>query len=552
MRRSKLGLLLLVFGCAFALRSVFVESYPGWFLDEGLYLEYAKNMMAGKVGLFGANTIQPAPLFLFLSSLWFRLFGVSVISGRMLTSTLGSLSVLLVFLIGRKLWDEKVGLLGSLLLCVSHSALNLNRLFMLDTGVEFFSLIALLAMIHDLDSQTTRSALLAGIAVGLPSVVKIHGVSSIMTLILVYLFCGVSVRRMVLVALLALSVFLVYPVFSLCCAQEGFLWEITSHSTRSWGGFSKAFSLDILAISGVLSIVALLARSEVRLKRGNIVLFAAVFSAFLVFALLYFAWWDIVQVVPILCLATAAGFVYFLQCEKERVILILLFIFGIDYILLRGQNSVVQQALSETYRYLKASAAAGWILRGAQLVIIAAVLLPLILLMRAQVSGASREESSRWLRWAAHSVFLLLFVAFPVLDFGLTIRYVDHDGPRVDFECAAAYLERVVDADDVVIANPVLAFQLPCRAIPWSHAVRYQDQPEIFEWDCGLENVRLAVIDDHWRAVGTVPWSPAHKDLYDTVATWPLVHSCGSIAIRANPKSAVGQQENLQKPLRPH
>lgn len=140
------------------------------FSDENFYFNVAKNIVGGKVPYKDFFFAHP-PLHVFLLSLFFRIFGTSFLVGKVFTLIFSSLSPLILYLILKKIYDEKTGLIGVVIFLLSPTFLSfsligygmwetlffiltslylitLNRLFLASLALLFASLTKYLSLIY--------------------------------------------------------------------------------------------------------------------------------------------------------------------------------------------------------------------------------------------------------------------------------------------------------------------------------------------------------------------------------------------------------------------
>ena len=85
-------------------------------------------------------------LFQGVLSVFYRVFGVSDVLARGMSAAFSILTVLIVFELGRTLYDRRVGLIAALLLTISSYATALGRLAFLDSPMTFFFALSMLSM----------------------------------------------------------------------------------------------------------------------------------------------------------------------------------------------------------------------------------------------------------------------------------------------------------------------------------------------------------------------------------------------------------------------
>ena len=125
-------------------------------------------ILRGEIGNpFGTAWLTNPNLPLFLMAGPLSVFGPSVLGVRLLSPLVGALTVLAVYLGGRKLWGEDVGLAAAILLLGSHWHLQYSRLGMIQIwdGLLLVTAVCLLALAWRRGRRVPW--LLAGLAVGL-------------------------------------------------------------------------------------------------------------------------------------------------------------------------------------------------------------------------------------------------------------------------------------------------------------------------------------------------------------------------------------------------
>jgi 4-amino-4-deoxy-L-arabinose transferase-like glycosyltransferase len=104
----------------------------------------------------------------------FKVFGVSLASARIPSAIFGTLSIGLIFLLGRKLFDSRVGLFSSFILPTIYLHFQISRWSTTDMALSFFILLALyfFVLLHKTKFQKNTCAYLFYISMGLGFMVK--------------------------------------------------------------------------------------------------------------------------------------------------------------------------------------------------------------------------------------------------------------------------------------------------------------------------------------------------------------------------------------------
>jgi 4-amino-4-deoxy-L-arabinose transferase-like glycosyltransferase len=128
----------------FALAAVRPITYP----DEGRYAEIPREMFISgdwvTPHLNDLIYLEKPPLQYWATAFAYSVFGVSELSARLWTATTAWLGVLMVFLLGRRLWSTEVGVLAALFLASGAMYFTLGQVLTLDMAFATF-LTAMLA-----------------------------------------------------------------------------------------------------------------------------------------------------------------------------------------------------------------------------------------------------------------------------------------------------------------------------------------------------------------------------------------------------------------------
>ena len=92
------------------------------FSDENIYFSMGKSVSQGKLPYTGFDFVHP-PFQLYILAFLFKLFGSSLLAAKTLSIIASSLSAYLVFLISKKLFNEKIALLSSVFFLIDPSFL---------------------------------------------------------------------------------------------------------------------------------------------------------------------------------------------------------------------------------------------------------------------------------------------------------------------------------------------------------------------------------------------------------------------------------------------
>ena len=150
---QKWGQLLVLFGVCFVLFFVNLGQWDLWNPDEPRYAQVSREMVSsGDWILMHLNTQvygEKPPLFFWAIALSsFLMNGVNSFSARFPSALFGTLTVLLAFFLGKKLYCSRTGFLSGLVLATNVEFAYLATRANIDVTLTFFTTASLLCFIH--------------------------------------------------------------------------------------------------------------------------------------------------------------------------------------------------------------------------------------------------------------------------------------------------------------------------------------------------------------------------------------------------------------------
>jgi len=134
--------------------------------DESLYAEAAREMAASgdwvTPRVNGGAFFEKPPLYYWMAAASYRVFGVSPFAARLPAALAGILSVVLVALIGARVWGRRAGLLAGLALATCLQMAIVGRMGIMDMPLAFLTILAMLAYAR----WVTKAGLLWAVAFG--------------------------------------------------------------------------------------------------------------------------------------------------------------------------------------------------------------------------------------------------------------------------------------------------------------------------------------------------------------------------------------------------
>jgi 4-amino-4-deoxy-L-arabinose transferase-like glycosyltransferase len=132
----------LILSLAAFFRYINLRTNPGWYADEGNFIDFASNLANGRWEMFGIINapmlIQRPPLFLYVLSALFRIFGTDILVLRALTATYGVFTILIIYLFVRDAYNEKLALITTGIMAIWPWMVAYNRIGFTYNQLSFF------------------------------------------------------------------------------------------------------------------------------------------------------------------------------------------------------------------------------------------------------------------------------------------------------------------------------------------------------------------------------------------------------------------------------
>jgi 4-amino-4-deoxy-L-arabinose transferase-like glycosyltransferase len=172
--------------------TVLVSFSIGPYQNLDTQLEYQAALGVIKWGLPYVNSIgnmvnQP-PLGFYFEALFFRIFGASIYTGTTLVTLFGIGSTVLIYKIGKELYDKPTGLFATALFALTPWELVLSRSFLIDAQCLFFSLLCLSVGILAIRKGSVKLILLSGVFFAIALLTKLFAAFILIPLLLFYLY----------------------------------------------------------------------------------------------------------------------------------------------------------------------------------------------------------------------------------------------------------------------------------------------------------------------------------------------------------------------------
>ncbi|MFQ6008247.1 MAG: ArnT family glycosyltransferase [Candidatus Zixiibacteriota bacterium] len=161
---------------ALAVRVFYLSYYsgmPDWdqlTVDNYYHHHWAQSIAGGNI--WGDTTYFRAPFYVFCLGLLYALFGVSLWVGRMFGLVIGLGSIVMTYLLGKRIFNAKVGLLAALLQSIYPLMIYFECELLLDPLFTLLLQLAVYRLILWHERKTTKDAIITGLFLGLASITR--------------------------------------------------------------------------------------------------------------------------------------------------------------------------------------------------------------------------------------------------------------------------------------------------------------------------------------------------------------------------------------------
>lgn len=487
------------------LRSWNLETIPHWFWDEGVNMHISWNLANGRMQWFCLKyAFAPhPPLYFLIASFLLESFGNELIVLRGLSVIYSILTILLVYLIGSKMFGERIGLLSSLLLAIYPTAVYWNRMAFANNQVMFLSMLSLYSILLYLDQRDNKWFYLTGVLAGLSMVTEILGVGvffAIAAILWIY-----DRRRLPMFIIVSAIPPLVFVVYMLNLMPEYFIGDVLHGSGRA--------NYNALALS--LSIIAFMVYpSKIKEVAGDFIQW--VFEPVIL---------EIRENLPIFYLALSL--IVFLMPPSDDIFVLNLDFFwfgvaGFYFIKEKGNRDILLAFFLSTFVMLL------WLNRSDHMII---PLYPLfcigLSLLLTEMYGISclyfREKVKRN---AALIALVLVFYPLAVTLYYDVSSFITGDALSVEDigarEQVADFVNAQVTAEDVVLCDSHLTRMINCKTSVLIQSASFEGKPiayirgdygrDRFLFNCSYRNARFVVLVN-----GTMEWAMNQTALVDSM-----------------------------------
>lgn len=222
-KANRYFILVFLFGVALRLLELNTMTYS----DEGMYVYMAKLVYGGYRPYEDFFMSQP-PLYHYLTSVVFAFFGVGLVQAKIVPILFSILSIPLVYVIARRFYGLRYGLLAALLFALSPGVVANTRNAVLYSELVFFSLLASYLFLQGLESRSRWSLFFSGVFIGLATFSRLFGLS-LLVFVLITLFVARRKEFAGFFATILLGFVIVSSIFVAYFYSPSFIYQVFVH-----------------------------------------------------------------------------------------------------------------------------------------------------------------------------------------------------------------------------------------------------------------------------------------------------------------------------------
>jgi 4-amino-4-deoxy-L-arabinose transferase-like glycosyltransferase len=512
---AEIGTLVLILTLAAYLRLAHNVANPGWYTDEGTHILIAQQLARGRIQYMaiGASTLLFAklPLFELLLALLLRLGGEGMASLRLLTGTLGVVTVGTLYGVVRYVARDRIlALLAALLLAIYPQAILYSRFGFSYNLLAPLVLLVLLGLGSYADQKARRDWLfVAALAIGLGGVSDLWMFSLVLPLVAVVLLR--RWRDLAWSLPLVLLPFGLYALLMLLRYPQAFLFDLDYTFSRlsriSWPAQIRTLALNYTVLVSqshwvALGLVGMSLLRPLHLRRLSLSLFLfPILAVGRTEALFNLSAYYVIPLLPLISLGVAnllrVGTPYAFRVVRDALL---------D---LARRLPADQPGINPTAIHLLVPGLASLILLG--------VIFSPFIVATAHTAGQVRDGFDT------------------IIDpFLVDAR---------DARRAAVYVNAQTRTGDQVIASPALAWALEADTADFQMIIAFRGQgtphlpanlpPERFVYPPDYRQAHFIVVDNlwyNWAIHNVVGLSQVLEELEH----WPLAFESGAIRVYCN------------------
>jgi len=184
---------LIVFSAAFLLRLIYLLQYrsnPAFnypMVDELWHLNWAREIIGGN--FWGDEAYFRGPLYPYLLAGFLLVTGKSLFLVRFLQIIIASFSAIMVFLLGRRVFSEKIGIISGLAYAAYGTIIFYETMLLIPVVFIFLNLLAVYLLLKHKGEYNLKRWLLAGLIAGLSAIAR-PNILILMPFFLIWIYFG--------------------------------------------------------------------------------------------------------------------------------------------------------------------------------------------------------------------------------------------------------------------------------------------------------------------------------------------------------------------------
>jgi Tfp pilus assembly protein PilF/4-amino-4-deoxy-L-arabinose transferase-like glycosyltransferase len=174
--RKDLYLALAIFVFAFAVRFIYLNQikelpfFDTLTMDAQYHDQWAQSILEGED--FTGGVFFRAPLYPYFLAMTYRIFGHNYFTPRLIQFLIGSLSCVLIFFLGRKLFNRKTGMIAGFLACLYGVFIYFEGVLLIPVLLVFLDLLLILSLLWAAKKPSYGRWALSGGLLGLSAVAR--------------------------------------------------------------------------------------------------------------------------------------------------------------------------------------------------------------------------------------------------------------------------------------------------------------------------------------------------------------------------------------------
>jgi len=328
---KKIGWISAILIIASVVRLIGLNSF-GYNSDEAVYSGQAAAIVQNPVlmDLFPIFRAHPLLFQFFLSLFYF--FGISDLTGRLLSVAIGVATVYVTFTLGKELYGDVVGFVAALFLAVMPYHVLVTRQVLLDGPMTLFSTLSVLLLARYAKYWRSSDLYFAATAIGLTFLTKEIG---ILFIVAIYIFFSLSheirlrFRDILISAMIAFTLMALYPLSVMLAggetsttARQYLVWQLLRLPNHSADFYLRTLPLEFGPLVLLLAILGFFLLWKERSWREILLM------VWLVVPILFFQFWPtkgfqyllpIAPIVSILAARTIGRWFYSMRDHPIRL-----------------------------------------------------------------------------------------------------------------------------------------------------------------------------------------------------------------------------------------